>query len=111
MNKKNTLFEREMAKPKFREKYLAEKQEFKLELQILQALEDLGLTYEEFADRIGTTKGNVSRDLKTRGLAKASIERLQKMADALEMEFLPLFLPRDDKLRKKKISDLLRKAS
>src|SRR5688572_8789851 len=92
MAKKKSLFDREMEKPGFRDKYLQEQETFQLELQILQALEEQGLTYEEFAARIGTSKGNVSRDLKIRGLGKASIERLKKMADALGMEFVPLML-------------------
>ncbi len=108
MNKKSTLYEVEMERPEFRKKYLKEYKDFELELQMLKAIERLNLTYEEFAKKIGSSKGNVSRDLKIRGLKRASIERIRKMADALGMDFIPLLLLRDPQRRKAQISELLK---
>ena len=111
MNKKKTLIEKEMERPGFLEKYLRERTEFELEVQILRALEDRGFTYEEFAEKIGTSKGNVSRDLKSRGLGRASLERIQKMADALGLEFLPLLLPKNKKKRRERVIEMLKLVS
>jgi transcriptional regulator with XRE-family HTH domain len=108
MSKAKTLFERELEKPGFREKYFRERTEFQLELQILRALEERNYTYEEFAEKIGSTKGNISRDLKSRGLGKASIERIQKMAEALDLEFVPLLLPKDKKKRRQRVQEVLK---
>jgi hypothetical protein len=71
-----------------------------LEWQIVQAIHDAGLTFEEFAEKMGTSKGNISRDLTTRGLGKSSFLRVQKMADILDMEFFPILLPRNGNLKK-----------
>ena len=71
-----------------------------LEWQLVQAIQAAGMTFEDFAAKMGTSKGNISRDLSTRGLGKASIMRIQKMADALNLDFIPLFLPRNGDLKK-----------
>lgn len=109
MNKGKTLFVKKMANPCLREKYSRERAQFKIELQILQALENAGYTYEQFAKKIGSSKGNVSRDLKGRGLGKASIKRIQKMAEALGLEFVPLLLPKDKKKRREFVKGVLKK--
>lgn len=111
MSKSKTLFEKELERSGFREKYYRERTEFELELQILRALEERGYTYEEFARKIGTSKGNVSRDLKIRGLGKASMERIQKMAEALGLEFVPLLLPKDKKERRARAKEVMKKVS
>ncbi len=107
MAKPKSLFERQMGKKHFQENYEREYQELQLEVQFLLALEEQGLTYEKFAKKIGSSKGNVSRDFKGRGLQKATIDRLIKMAQALGLEFLPLLLPRDRRSRRKKLEELL----
>ena len=107
MAKPKSLFERQMEKRHFQENYEREYQEFKLEMQFLLALEQQGLTYEKFAKKIGSSKGNISRDLKGRGLQKATVERIVKMAQALGLEFLPLLLPKDRRGRRKKLEELL----
>ena len=108
MKKAKSLFEKEMQKDSFRKIYWEEREEFKLELQFLKALEDLDLTYEEFAKMIGSSKGNISRDLKVKGLNRATIHRIEKMASAIDMEFVPLLLPKDRKKRKKAITEILK---
>lgn len=107
MKKPKSLFEKEMEKKHFKENFEREYQEFKLEMQFLMALEEQGLTYEKFAKKIGSSKGNVSRDLKGHGLEKATIDRVVRMAQALGLEFLPLLLPKDRRQRRKKLQELL----
>lgn len=111
MAKVKTLFEKEMEKSHFKENFEREYQEFQLEVQLLQALEDQGLTYEKFAEKIGSSKGNVARDLKTVGLKKATLDRVVRMAQALNLEFIPLLLPKGRKQRKKKLAELLKVAA
>ena len=78
-----------------------------IESQIFEAMRADGLTYEAFAEKIGSFKGNVYRDLHSRGLGKASLDRIHKMANALDMEFVPLLLPRNEAQRKKLVLELL----
>ncbi len=89
-----TLFEREMNSPSFRKAYRAEKKAFVLELQIAKALKEKGWTYDEFAKRVGTAKSHVCRDLKG-GLERATLSRVQRMAKALHMRYLPILIPED----------------
>ena len=107
MKKSKSLFEREMESPSFRKKYKENKKSLRLELQILDALEKKHLTFETFAKRVGTQKSNVSRDLKGKGLWTATIGRVERMAKALDCDFVPLFLPRDKKQRAKMLSAIL----
>ena len=107
MAKSRSLFEKEMEKKHFKENFKREYQELKLENQILLEMEAQGLTYEKFAKKIGSSKGNISRDLKGRGLQKATIDRIVRMAQALGLEFIPLLLPKDRRGRRKKIEELL----
>lgn len=111
MAKVKSLFEKEMGKKHFRENFEREHQEFQLELQLLKELESQGLTYEKFAQKIGSSKGNVSRDLKARGLKRATVDRVVKMAQALGLEFIPLLLPKDRIRRRKKLKELLEATS
>lgn len=110
MKKPKSLFERQVEKEHFKENYERELQELKLEMQFLLALEEQGLTYEKFARKIGSSKGNVSRDLKGRGLQRATIDRIVRMAAALQLEFVPLLLPKDRARRIKMLQDLLAEA-
>lgn len=107
MKKVKTLFEKEMAQPSFRGRYEEHKEALKLELQILEALEQKHMTYDVFAKLLGTKKSNVSRDLKGGGLRSATIRRVEEMAKALGYDFLPLLLPRNKKERTKKLTALL----
>ena len=108
MVKPKSLFEKEMNKKKhFRKNFEREHQEFQLEIQLLNELEEQGLTYEKFAQKIGSSKGNISRDLKSRGLKRATVDRVVRMAQALGLEFVPLLLPKDRIRRRKKLEELL----
>ncbi len=111
MNKPKTLFEKEMKKPSFKKNYFKDREAFKLELQFLRALEEKTLTYEQFAKLIGSSKGNIARDLKSFGLGRASVHRIEKMAKALGMEFVPLLLPTDKAEREERLQELLKLAS
>lgn len=112
MNKKQkTLFEKEMENSRFKSAFEQERTEFELELQMLQALEDSGLIYEDFAKKVGTSKGNVSRDLRVGGLKKASLDRIQRMAAALNMDCITILLPKSPRKRRQKIANILKKVS
>ena len=111
MRKSKTLFEKEMKKPSFKKSYWKNREVFKLELQFLRALEENDLTYEKFAKLVGSSKGNIARDLKTYGLGRASVHRIEKMAEALGMEFVPLLLPKDGTKREERLHELLKLAS
>jgi Trp operon repressor len=106
--KPKSLFDREMEKASFKRLYEKEKEAFGLEVQILKALEEKDLTYDDFAKMIGTQKANISRDLKSGGLSNATLSRISKMADALKMVFIPVLLPKSGGNRKAKISQVLR---
>ena len=108
MGKPKSLFDKEIEKSEFKKRYWKEREEFKLELQFLNALEESGLTDDQFAKKIGTSRGNISRDLKGKGLNRATISRLQKMASAIGMDLLPILLPKDRVKRKKKLNELLK---
>lgn len=90
----NSLFEKEMQKPTFRTKFEEGYPFFKIEVQLLNELEKRGLSYFEYAQAIGTQKGNISRDLKAGGLQHATLNRIKKMADALDCLFVPLIIPK-----------------
>ena len=87
-----SLFDQEMQRPTFRKAYRNEKKRFTLELQISRFLDEAGWTYAEFAKRTGTAKSHVSRDLKG-GLHSATVARIERIAKALHMRYLPLLIP------------------
>src|SRR6266704_5095543 len=90
--KAKSLFEREMEDPGFRARFEEEHEIFKIEVQLLLALERQGLTYEKLAQAIDSHKSNISRDLKSGGINTASLGRIRKLADALGMAFIPLLI-------------------
>src|SRR5258708_10308785 len=69
--------------PKFREEFERRQEFFRLEVQILLAMEDKGWTYEDLAKAVGTSRQNIWRDLRNGGLHKASMDRVAKIAEAL----------------------------
>ena len=91
--KVRSLFERRMASKGFRERFEKEYPVFQLEVQILNALERKGWTYSKFAKALGTKKGNVSRDLRTGSIRRATIARVARMAQVLDYDFVPIFVP------------------
>ena len=97
-----TLFEKEMQNPDFRKKFYQAQKGLDLEIQFLKALEEKNLTYEDFARKIGTSKSNISRDLKGKGIQKASLNRIRRMAEVLDMEIAIKLIPKN-KLYKEKV--------
>lgn len=74
---------RKLEDPKYRAEFERGYEFFKLEVQILLALEDKGWTYEDLAKATGIHKQNIWRDLKNGGLHKASLDRVATYAEAL----------------------------
>lgn len=64
---------------------------FELEVQILNAMEARDWTYADLAKAIGTQKSNISRDLNG-GINSATVSRLVKIANALGLRFVPIFV-------------------
>lgn len=84
------LIERKLRDPQHDVRYAA----FMLEVQILLALEDKGWTFARLAKAVGTSKGNISRDLNG-GLSKASYSRICKIVHALGLKLIPLCIPKE----------------
>jgi predicted DNA-binding mobile mystery protein A len=55
----------------------------------------LGMTLQDLADRMGTDKARISRIEKAETEGDLRISTLKKVAEALEMEFVYGFLPKD----------------
>lgn len=55
----------------------------------------LGMTLQDLADRMGTDKARISRIEKAEFEGDLRISTLKKVAEALEMEFVYGFLPKD----------------
>jgi transcriptional regulator with XRE-family HTH domain len=66
---------------------------FQLEVQILLAMEKRGWTFADLAKAVGTSKGNISRDLSGGMINSATLPRLARIGEALGLRFLPLFIP------------------
>jgi len=94
------LLERKMAEPAYRDRFERNYPAFILEVQILRALEKKGWTFEDLAKALHTSKGNISRDLIAGGIRAANLPRLNRMAEALGMGFVPLFI---DKKRERAV--------
>jgi hypothetical protein len=81
---------RDLEDPAYRKRFEADYAAFKLEVQLLLALERKHWSYSDLAKAVGTQKSHISRDLKGGGLGSASLSRIAKMAEALGMRFVPL---------------------
>jgi transcriptional regulator with XRE-family HTH domain len=89
---------KKLENPKFREKFDHGYEFFKLEVQILNAMEDKGWTYEDLAKAVGTSRQNIWRDLKNGGLHKASLERVARIAEAVGLHMHPILMtPQQEK--------------
>ncbi len=83
---------------KYRAEFEHRQRFFKLEVQILLALEDRGWTYEDLAKVTGIHKQNIWRDLKNGGLHHASLERISRYAEALGLHAYHILLnPKQEK--------------
>ncbi|MDE2292315.1 MAG: XRE family transcriptional regulator [Elusimicrobia bacterium] len=89
------LLARKMEDAAYRKRHEESYELFKVEVQLLDALERRGWTYSDLAKVMGTQKSAISRDLKGRGLQKASMDRVARMAEALGMRFVPVCIPED----------------
>jgi transcriptional regulator with XRE-family HTH domain len=81
---------RDLEDPTYRKRFEADHEAFKIEVQLLLALERKHWSYADLAKAVGSHKSHISRDLKGGGLATASIGRIAKIAEALGLRFLPL---------------------
>jgi len=73
----------QMKDPKFKKAWYDLDPEFELLESMIKARERLGLTQAELARRIGTKQPALSR-LERGGFARATVETLKKIADALD---------------------------
>ena len=107
--KAESLLERKLMRPAYRARFERNYPAFVLEVRLLRALERKGWTFERLARALHTSKSNISRDLSAGGIRtaslprrlapwigarrrQASLPRLAKMAEALDMEFIPLLV-------------------
>ena len=77
------MLNRKLENPKYRAEFEHRQRFFKLEVQILLALEERGWSYEDLAKATGIHRQNIWRDLKNGGLHNASLERVARYAEAL----------------------------
>ena len=80
------LLARKMEDPAYRRRHEESYELFKLEVQLLNALEKKHWTYADLAKVMHTQKSAISRDLKGGGLRSASMDRVSKMAEALGLK-------------------------
>jgi hypothetical protein len=93
-NKIKGLIERKLKNPTYRKRHDERYAAFRLEVQLLSAIERLNLTYADLAKTLHTSKSNISRDLSAGGILSARLSRVRRMADALGLMFIPLVLPK-----------------
>lgn len=90
-----SLIEKKLGNPEYRKRHEEQYEAFKLEVQILQALEEKGWSYSDLAAATYTSKSNVSRDLKAGGIFYATFSRISKIAEALGMKLIALLIPKN----------------
>ena len=108
--KKQSLFNEMMENDSFKKTFDAEKQVFQIEYQLAQIMEEYGITQKDLAEKLGVDKSVVSKDL-SGALRRAGVKKLQAVAEALDCEFVPLFIPKEKKEKLgKKFDNLLSQA-
>jgi len=90
--KVRSLIERKLEDKEYHARFERYYPAFVLEVQILKALEQKGWTYKDLAKALKTKKSNISRDLNAGGIRSATLKRISKMAEALDMEFIPILV-------------------
>lgn len=86
----------EMSKDtKFSKKLQAQKNLFELEYQIAMAMERQDITQMELAKRLDVDRSVISKDM-SGALKKAGMKKLKEIAEALDCEFVPMFIPKED---------------
>jgi transcriptional regulator with XRE-family HTH domain len=99
---------RKLEDPKYRKEFEDRGRFFRLEVQILLAMEDKGWTYEDLARAVGTTRQNIWRDLKNGGLHKASLDRIARIAQALGLHIHHILIsPKKEKRLLPKLHKML----
>ena len=102
-----SLLEKRLADPKYRRRFEKAHYLFEIEVQIRNALERKGWTFEDLAKALGTQKSNISRDLNG-GLRSASLSRIVRIGEVLGLSFHGLFIPKKkDKEFSKKLPALI----
>jgi|GEM_PF-2048186 transcriptional regulator with XRE-family HTH domain len=94
-SKAKSLYEKELQKPEFKRKFEEEYDALSIEVQILNAMEKRDWSYTDLAEAVGTSKSNISRDLKGGGLVAASFSRIRRMVEALGMKLIVLVVPKE----------------
>jgi len=106
-----SLLQQKMENPEHRKRHDEQYAAFKLEVQILDALERKGWTYDDLAQTTNTQKSNISRDLRAGGILSASFSRIARIAEALGMKLLALLIPKEqEQLILPKIEALVRES-
>jgi transcriptional regulator with XRE-family HTH domain len=94
--KKQPIFNQMMENENFKKKFEESKRVFEIEYQLAQIMEEHGITQKDLADKLGVDKSVVSKDM-SGALKKAGMKKLQAIAEALDCEFVPLFVPKGQK--------------
>ena len=94
--KKQSLFKKMMENEGFKKKFDEEKRVFEIEYQLARIMEEHGISQKDLADKLGVDKSVVSKDM-AGALKKAGVKKLQAIAEALDCEFVPLFVPKEMK--------------
>jgi len=92
-NQSKGLLAKKLRDPEYRKLHEERYAAFKIEAQILLALEKKGWSYSDLANATDTYKSNISRDLKAGGILSASFSRINKIAEALGMKLIALLVP------------------
>ena len=108
MKKKKSLFDAEMDKPSFKKKFNEEEKRFEIEYQIATIMEAMGITQKDLARILEKDKSVISKDLGG-ALRRAGVSKISSFAEALDCEFIPLFVPKKKvkRVKKKLISEKL----
>ena len=105
--KKKSVLSEMIKDDKFKKKFEAQQNLFELEYQIAMAMETQGISQAELAKRLDVDKSVVSKDL-SGALKKAGMKKLKEIAEALDCEFVPMFIPKEDmKEFEHKVEDFL----
>jgi transcriptional regulator with XRE-family HTH domain len=109
VKKTKSLLDQELQNEAFKKAFEEIEESLRLEIQMLNALETKGITYSQLADKLNTSKSNISRDLRGGGLFTASVSRVARMAEALGMKLVALLIPKErEKVLLPKIQELIR---
>lgn len=92
-NNSQSLFSQLMKDKSFKKRFDDRSRLFEIEYQLALIMEEKGITQKELADRLNIDKSVISKDM-AGALKKAGMKKLQAIAEALDCDFIPLFVPR-----------------